>query len=110
MPHCNETYNNLKRNNLKRIYVFLIIKKHESTTSLILNILFVQLVGSTGKPNTGQKLRLQLFRPPSNAAPISNEGVGQVDPVFLWWKDYMRAPYPSTLYVSLKAVVKPNKV
>ncbi|XP_022089435.1 jouberin-like isoform X2 [Acanthaster planci] len=66
---------------------------------------FLKVVGANGIPNTDKKVRLQLFYPP-----FSYKGKpGQLD-VYQWWQNISRQPYPSTLYVTVKAVKTPDKV
>uniref|UniRef100_H2Z6J7 Uncharacterized protein n=1 Tax=Ciona savignyi TaxID=51511 RepID=H2Z6J7_CIOSA len=69
---------------------------------------FLKLVGSHGKPNTGRRVRLQLFHPPRNPSAISLEG--QTEPAYSWWCDKKRVAYPSTLYVTLKSITGTTKV
>ncbi|XP_078486609.1 jouberin-like isoform X2 [Ciona intestinalis] len=69
---------------------------------------FLKLVGSNGKPNTGRRVRLQLFHPPRNISAISMEA--QSEPAFSWWLNHRRATYPSTIYVTLKSVTGASKM
>ncbi|XP_071808073.1 jouberin-like isoform X3 [Asterias amurensis] len=66
---------------------------------------FLKVVGANGTPNTDKKVRLQLFHPPFSykAKP------GQLD-VYQWWMNTTRHPYPSTLYITVKAVKTPDQV
>uniref|UniRef100_F6YJE7 SH3 domain-containing protein n=1 Tax=Ciona intestinalis TaxID=7719 RepID=F6YJE7_CIOIN len=69
---------------------------------------FLKLVGSNGKPNTGRRVRLQLFHPPRNISAISMDA--QSEPAFSWWLNHKRAAYPSTIYVTLKSVTGSSKM
>nr|XP_006825179.1 PREDICTED: jouberin-like [Saccoglossus kowalevskii] len=66
---------------------------------------FLKIVGSHGAPNTGKKIRLQLFYPPVNYRAKQ----GSVE-VYQWWLNLPRQPYPSTLYVTLKGLQPPNNI
>ncbi|XP_035826372.1 jouberin isoform X2 [Aplysia californica] len=66
---------------------------------------FLKVVGKNDKVNVGNKLRLQLFVPPSRY----NRVPGQTE-VYQWWRTASRTPYPSTLYVTLKSIEPPEEV
>ncbi|NXM69290.1 AHI1 protein, partial [Serilophus lunatus] len=66
---------------------------------------FLKLVGANGILNTGGKLRLQLYYPPSRTKPHSN-----VVEVYDWWAKCPRNRYPSTLYVTVKGIKLPEHV
>ncbi|KAF5304411.1 hypothetical protein FQR65_LT07941 [Abscondita terminalis] len=64
---------------------------------------FIKPVGKNGESNKNQQLRLQLFYPHKYNKVSSNEC-----PIFHWWKNKKFNKYPSTLYVTLKAVGPPK--
>ncbi len=66
---------------------------------------FLRLLGANGQPNIERKLRLQLFQVPLRFNTLS----GQLD-IYQWWKSAQRLTYPSTLYVTVKAIIPPDKV
>ncbi|KAK3089926.1 hypothetical protein FSP39_007688 [Pinctada imbricata] len=66
---------------------------------------FLKVIGNNKKPNTGGKVRLQLFMPSSGANSKSN----QLE-VYQWWKRGRRDTYPSTLYVTLKGITSPKNI
>nr|CAB3220659.1 jouberin-like [Phallusia mammillata] len=71
---------------------------------------FLKLVGSTGQPNTGRRVRLQLFHPPRMQTMHVNEQQAQSELAYFWWRDVPRREYPATLYVTLKALNRPDKM
>nr|XP_022332539.1 jouberin-like isoform X2 [Crassostrea virginica] len=66
---------------------------------------FLKIRGNNDKLNTGSKVRLQLFVPPSSSSGKSN----QLE-VYQWWRSMKREPYPSTLYVTIKGIRPPRDV
>ena len=61
--------------------------------------------------NVEKKLRLQLHKPNELTTAINSEGKKD-DPalaVWDWWKSKSRAKYPSSLYVTVQAVLPPDK-
>ncbi|KAK6171988.1 hypothetical protein SNE40_018397 [Patella caerulea] len=66
---------------------------------------FLKILGGNEKLNVDNKVRLQLFEPPSNFKPKP----GQVE-IYQWWYSATRTPYPSTLYVTLKGISAPDMV
>ncbi|XP_077418917.1 jouberin [Vanacampus margaritifer] len=66
---------------------------------------FLKLVGANGVLNTGSKIRLQLYCPPTSAKrqPRTIE-------VVKWWQHYPRVKYASTLYVTIKGIRLPQNV
>ncbi|XP_049595623.1 jouberin [Syngnathus scovelli] len=66
---------------------------------------FLKPVGANGVLNTGSKIRLQLYCPPSSAKrqPRTIE-------VVEWWRRYPRVKYASTLYVTVKGIRLPQHV
>ncbi|XP_057716218.1 jouberin isoform X2 [Corythoichthys intestinalis] len=66
---------------------------------------FLKLVGANGVLNTGGKIRLQLYVPPTWAKrkPCTIE-------VVEWWRHYPRVKYASTLYVTVKGIKLPQHV
>ncbi|NWI49610.1 AHI1 protein, partial [Calyptomena viridis] len=66
---------------------------------------FLKLVGANGILNTGGKLRLQLYYPPSRTKSHSN-----VVEVYDWWAKCPRNRYPSTLYVTVRGIKLPDHV
>ncbi|XP_052095753.1 jouberin-like isoform X1 [Mytilus californianus] len=67
---------------------------------------FLKVLGNNNKLNTGSKVRLQLFEPPSSQM---RTGPNQPE-VYQWWKSSQRRPYPSTVYVTLKGITPPDEV
>uniref|UniRef100_K1S444 Jouberin n=1 Tax=Magallana gigas TaxID=29159 RepID=K1S444_MAGGI len=66
---------------------------------------FLKVRGNNDKLNTGSKVRLQLFVPPSGFSAKPN----QLE-VYQWWSSMKREPYPSTLYVTIKGIRPPRDV
>ncbi|XP_072768019.1 jouberin isoform X2 [Nerophis lumbriciformis] len=66
---------------------------------------FLKLVGANGVLNTGSKLRLQLYCPPTWA----RRQPGTIE-VVEWWRHYPRVKYASTLYVTVKGIKVPQHV
>ncbi|XP_061551819.1 jouberin isoform X2 [Phycodurus eques] len=66
---------------------------------------FLKPVGANGVLNTGSKIRLQLYCPPTWAKrqPHTIE-------VVEWWRHYSRVKYASTLYVTVKGIKLPQHV
>ncbi|XP_051942989.1 jouberin isoform X3 [Hippocampus zosterae] len=66
---------------------------------------FLKPVGANGVLNTGSKIRLQLYCPPTSARrqPRTIE-------VLEWWRHYPRIKYASTLYVTVKGIRLPRHV
>ncbi|NXG04076.1 AHI1 protein, partial [Sakesphorus luctuosus] len=64
---------------------------------------FLKLVGANGVLNTGGKLRLQLYYPPSRTKAHSN-----AVEVYDWWAKCPRNRYPSTLYVTVRGIKLPD--
>ena len=66
--------------------------------------------------NVERKLRLQLYKPGSSSGDTSSKGEGPAarkeDPglvVWDWWKAKSMVKYPSSLYVTVQAVLPPEK-
>ena len=66
---------------------------------------FLKLYGANGKPNTDRKVRLQLFMPPANIKAKSGEVL-----VYQYWKSGQRIPYSSTLYITAKGIIPPERI
>ncbi|XP_061700465.1 jouberin isoform X2 [Syngnathoides biaculeatus] len=66
---------------------------------------FLKLVGANGVLNTGSKIRLQLYCPPTWAK-RQPHAIEVVD----WWRHYSRVKYASTLYVTVKGIKLPEHV
>ncbi|NXB09601.1 AHI1 protein, partial [Cnemophilus loriae] len=66
---------------------------------------FLKLVGANGVLNVGGKLRLQLYYPPSRTKSHSS-----VVEVYDWWAKCPRNRYPSTLYITVKGLKRPDHV
>uniref|UniRef100_A0A3Q2Y7Q4 Abelson helper integration site 1 n=1 Tax=Hippocampus comes TaxID=109280 RepID=A0A3Q2Y7Q4_HIPCM len=66
---------------------------------------FLKPVGANGVLNTGSKIRLQLYYPPTSAKrqPRTIE-------VLEWWRHHPRVKYASTLYVTVKGIRLPQHV
>lgn len=65
---------------------------------------FLKIIGKNGAENFNKKIRLQLYY--SN---IDATGNGNECYVWKWWKDKKLKKYPSTLYVTVKAVLSPQQ-
>nr|XP_039271437.1 jouberin-like isoform X1 [Styela clava]XP_039271438.1 jouberin-like isoform X1 [Styela clava] len=68
---------------------------------------FLKLVNANGQPNTGRKMRLQLFFPPKTRR---NQQDTNFEPAHDWWLNHPRQRYPSTLHVTVKPIVPPSSV
>ncbi|CAK8690838.1 unnamed protein product [Clavelina lepadiformis] len=69
---------------------------------------FLKLVGANEKPNIGHRVRLQLYYPPRHSTLTHTDS--QSEPAYFWWREHVRQTYPSTLYVTLKAVNRPGEM
>ncbi|XP_077394405.1 jouberin isoform X2 [Festucalex cinctus] len=65
----------------------------------------ILLVGANGVLNTGSKIRLQLYCPPT-----STKRQPRTIEVVEWWQHYPRVKYASTLYVTVKGIRLPQHV
>lgn len=66
---------------------------------------FLKLKGANGVLNTQKRLRLQLYKP----ARIKTGGT-QGSNIYDLWRTAKRAPYPSTLYVTVKSIGMPQNL
>ena len=73
---------------------------------------FLKPFPSPGVSNTETKLRLQLYRPharkmPAGTAKGAPENEAQI--VWNWWMNCKHVKYPSSLYVTVQAIVPPKE-
>lgn len=67
---------------------------------------FLKLVGTNDILNVEKKVRLQLYNPPKYQFWKKINGLE----VYNWWSKFNKSYYPSTLYVTVKAVILPKSV
>lgn len=67
---------------------------------------FLKLVGSDKSPNTEKRIKLQLYYSPTYVSQVT--GVEQIPQVYNLYKNGPRVKYPSTLTITVKAVLQPN--